>query len=385
MIDRTAEGRPLAAGDALRQAVEGLVGERALTGASVATVRGDDVAVLRIGSADLAGRRPIGDGAIFPLSSVTKPIISALAAGLVEDGVLAVDDPIGRWMPELASPGVLDSAAVTGPVLVGHVLDSTCGWGFPGDLSKPGVAELLDAVGDPRRPHGFPEPDVWVAGLARVPLLRRPGERWLYETPHDLLGVLLARAAGRPLPALLAERLLDPLGMRRTGFAAAAEHRDDVVQAVRWEDGALRVADADDPAVMPRFPSGAGGLVSSLDDLVCFARMLLGGGELDGVRVLTPDSVDVMTSDRLTPAQRSEGGFFLDGQSWGQGGMVDIAPREPWQAPGRYGWVGVSGASLHVRRDRGTAVICLTSRELWTADDSAVLERLWTAAAADLG
>jgi CubicO group peptidase (beta-lactamase class C family) len=314
---------------------------------------------------------------------VTKPIISALAAGLVEDGVLAVDDPIGHWMPELASPSVLGSAAA-GPVLVGHVLDSTCGWGFPGDLSKPGVAELLDAVGDPRRPHEFPEPDTWAAGLARVPLLRQPGERWLYETPHDLLGVLLARAAGRPLPALLAERLLDPLGMRRTGFAAPAEHRDDVVQAVRWEDGALREADADDPAVMPRFPSGAGGLVSSLDDLVRFARMLLGGGELDGVRVLTPASVDAMTTDRLTPAQRSEGGFFLDGQSWGQGGMVDIAPRKPWQAPGRYGWVGVSGTSLHVQRDRGTAVICLTSRELWTADDTAVLERLWTAAASDL-
>jgi CubicO group peptidase (beta-lactamase class C family) len=366
--------------NALRHVLQALVDERALPSAAVATVRGDAVTVVQVGT--------VGDGALFPLTSVTKPIISALAAALVDDGVLAADDPIERWVPELAAPSVLGPTGAVvpavGPVLVGHVLDSTSGWGFPGDLSRPGVTELLEAVGDGRRPHALPDPDTWLARLARVPLMHQPGERWLYETSHDLLGIVLARAAGRPLPTLLAERLLRPLGMERTGFAVAAEDRAEVVEAVRSDDdGALRSADSDDPTATPRFPSGAGGLVSSLDDLVRFARMLLGGGELDGVRVLTPASVEAMTSDRLTPAQRSEGGFFLAGQSWGQGGSIDVAPHQPWQAPGRYGWVGVSGTSLHVRRDRGTAVVCLTSRELWTAEDTAVLERIWTAAAAD--
>lgn len=362
-------------GGAVRRTLDELVAARELPGAAVATIRGGaggEVAVVRAGS--------VGDATRFRLSSVTKPIVSALAAGLIEDGVLAPGDPIDRWLPELAAP-----AGAVRPVLVSHVLDSTCGWGFPGDLSLPGVAELLDALGDPRRPDLLPDPEAWLAALAGVPPLRRPGERWLYETPHDLLGILLARAAGRPLPEVLAERLLAPLGMDRTGFSVPAEHRADVAPAVRFEDGALHAADASDPAVPPRFPSGAGGLVSSLGDLVRFARMLLGDGAVDGARVLEPASVATMTTDRLTPAQRSEGGFFLDGQSWGHGGMVDVDPRAPWQAHGRYGWVGVSGASLHVRRDRGTAVICLTPRELFTAEDTALMQRLWTAAAADLG
>ena len=307
-----------------------------------------------------------------------------MALALVQDGVLALDDPIGRWVPELASPSVMRSARgpvhdvvpAAGPVLVRHLLESTCGWGFPGDLSLPGVEGMLAAVGDGRHRHLLPTPDVWVAALADVPLMFQPGERWLYDTSYDLLGVVLARAGGQPLPTLLHRCLLAPLGMRHTGFAIAPDARPLLVEGVRWESGALRSSDGNDAPARPRFPSGAGGLIGTLDDLVRFARMLLGDGE-----VLTTASVEAMTSDQLTPEQRSEAGFFLAGQSWGYGGSVDVEPLEPWEAAGRYGWIGVTGTSLHVRRDRGTALVVLTGRELVEAADSELLEAIWTAAA----
>jgi CubicO group peptidase (beta-lactamase class C family) len=374
---------------ALEGALGGLVADGSLTGGCVAAVHGHECAVVCAGSADLARRVPLRSDACFRLASVTKPIIAALALALVEDGVLELDDPIGRWMPELASPSVMRSARgpvddvvpAAGPVLVRQVLDSTCGWGFPGDLSLPGVDGMLAAIGDGRNRHLLPEPDAWVAALAQRPLMFQPGERWLYDTSYDLLGVLLARAAGRPLPALLAERLLAPLGMRHTGFSVVPPGPGVVlVEGVRGRTGALRAADQADVTVPPRFPSGAGGLVGTIDDLVRFARMLVDGGSLDGAQVLTTASVDAMTADRLSAAQRSEGGGFLAGQSWGYGGMVDAAPREPWQAPGRFGWVGVTGTSLHVRRDEGTALVVLTSRELFEREDTELLEAIWAAA-----
>ena len=183
----------------------GLVDDGSLTGASAAFVRGDETSIVTLGFADLARRVPLSGDARFRLASLSKPIISALALTLVEDGVLALDDPIGRWVPELASPSVMRSARgpvhdvvpAAGPVLVRHLLDSTCGWGFPGDLSLPGVEGMLAAVGDGRHRHLLPAPEAWLTALADVPLMFQPGERWLYDTSYDLLGVVLARAGGR--------------------------------------------------------------------------------------------------------------------------------------------------------------------------------------------
>jgi CubicO group peptidase (beta-lactamase class C family) len=378
-------------GHSLEQLLGSLVEDGSLTGASAAVICGHESAIVSVGFADLARQVPLPRDARFRLASLSKPIVSALALALIDDGVLALHDPISRWMPELASPSVMrsprgpvdDVVPAAGPVLVRHLLDSTCGWGFPGDLTLPGVDAMLAAVGDGRHRDLLPEPDAWVAALAAAPLMFQPGERWLYDTSYDLLGVLLARAAGRPLPALLAERLLEPLGMRHTGFAVAPEDRALVVESVRWESGELRSSDQSDLSVLPRFPSAAGGLIGTLGDLVRFARMLLDGGSLDGVEVLPTASVEAMTSDRLTAEQRSEAGLYLAGQSWGYGGAVDVAPSEPWQAPGRYGWVGVSGTSLHLRRDRGTALVLLTQREFHTDADGALLEAIWTAAGVD--
>lgn len=359
---------------AVKDVLETLVADGSLTGASAAVVGDGESTIVTVGFADLARRVPLRSDARFRLASVTKPIVSALALAVIEDGLLGLDDPIGRWLPELASPKVMrahDVLPAAGPVLVRHLLDATCGWGFPGELS-PGFERMLAAVGDGRHRHRMPDPDAWVAALAAAPLLFDPGQRWLYDTSYDLLGVLLARAAGRPLPALLAERLLEPLGMRHTAFEA----RGPLVEGVEWRSGALHRSSQDDVSAPPRFPSGAGGLIGTIEDLSRFARMLVEGGGA----VLTTASVEAMTSDQLTEAQRRAAGAYLAGQSWGYGGAVDIAPREPWQALGRYGWIGVSGTSLHVRRDQGTALVVLTARELHDEADMQLLGAIWAAA-----
>ena len=146
-----------------------------------------------------------------------------------------------------------------------------------------------------------------MAPLSRIPLLHQPGEAWLYNTCSDILGVLIARVSGRPLPEFLAERLFEPLGMVDTGFAVPAGKLDRFTSYYRaGGGGGLELVDAPDGqwSSPPAFPSGAGGLVSTADDWHAFARMLLADGSVDGRRLLSPASVRQMTTDQLTAAQR---------------------------------------------------------------------------------
>ena len=166
-------------------------------------------------------------------------------------------------------------------------------------------------------------PDEWLATLAQVPMLRQPGEAWLYNTCSDIQGVLIARISGQPLPELLAERIFEPLGMTDTSFHVPSEKLDRL-PPYRAPD----FAPIDDGlwTEPPIFPSGAGGLVSTLADWHRFGRMLLAGGGL-----LSPRSVRMMTTDHLTPEQRDASTVFLEGAGWGFGGAV--------ATDGRYGWI----------------------------------------------
>ncbi|MET8582383.1 serine hydrolase domain-containing protein [Streptomyces collinus] len=221
-------------------------------------------------------------------------------------------------------------------------------------ITKPIVAAALLAL---------PDLDTWLAVMSRIPLLHQPGAVWLYNTASDLQGALIARASGRTLPDFLAERLLEPLGMRDTGFEVPPEKRDRFTSAYR-PDGAGPLVRTDTPdgafASAPRFASGAGGLVSTADDWLAFARLLLNGGEANGRRLLSPASVSRMTTNHLTAAQRDAGALFLEGQGWGYGGQVDVTPADPWNVPGRYGWVGGSGTTAHLVPPTGTVTILLT-------------------------
>ncbi|NUV40927.1 serine hydrolase [Streptomyces sp. CAI-24] len=359
--------------------------------------RGHRVEVAVAGSATLDGSTPMRRNSVFRLASITKPIVAAAAMTLVEDGVIAPADPVAAWLPELASPLVVrtpqspvaDVVSAVRPITVLDLLTFRAGYGFPSDFSLPAVAPLFAELEQgPPRPQAVPGPDAWMAALSRIPLLHQPGDGWLYNTCSDILGVLVTRAADRPLPAYLAERLFEPLGMTDTGFSVAPGALDRFTGYYRAGEGSSEsgpeLVDAPDGqwSRPPAFPSGAGGLVSTVDDWYAFGRMLLAGGLADdGRRVLSAESVRQMVTDHLTPAQRAESGLFTEGQGWGFGGSVDVEITAPWNVPGRYGWVGGTGTTAHIIPSTGTVAILLTQMELAGPAAPQLMRDFWTYAA----
>jgi CubicO group peptidase (beta-lactamase class C family) len=372
----------------LEQLLRSLVDDGTVPGAVGLVARGDDVEVAAAGSLDLEGTAPMTPDAIFRIASITKPVVAAAAMLLVEEGTLGFDDPVARWLPELAEPVVVrrpdapldDVVPAARPVTVLDVQRSVAGWGFADDFDLPAIQPLLTVLGQGPSSDGVPEPDAWIAELARTPMLHQPGEAWLYNTCSDVLGVLIARASGRPLPEFLAERVLEPLGMHDTGFHVPAGSVPRLTTAYRPDGDRLVPADPPSGAVTrpPAFPSGAGGLVSTAGDWLRFGRMLLAGGE----PLLSRESVRLMTTDHLTARQRAAGELFLQGQGWGFGGSVDIAVRDPWNVPGRYGWVGGTGTSAYVVPSTGSVAVLMTQRALTGPGSTPMLHAFWTYAAA---
>jgi CubicO group peptidase (beta-lactamase class C family) len=324
-----------------------------------------------VGSVDVEGSRPMAEDTLFRLASITKPITAAAVLTLVDDGTLALDDPIGRWLPELADPKVVrtpsspvgDVVPAKRPITVFDVLTGQAGWGFASDFTLPAVQALFPVQGDGREVRSFPPPDVWLARLAEVPLAFQPGEAWLYDTCSTIQGVLAARASGRSLPELLEERIFAPLGMADTGFVVGPDRRDRFTAFYKKTADGLVLADPPDGqwSTMPALPLGNGGLAGTAGDWVAFGRMLLAGGTAhDGGRVLSAEAVRLMTTDHTSAAQREIGALFLEGQGWGMGGAVDVAAVEPWTVPGRYGWVGGTGTTAHVVPATGTVAVLLT-------------------------
>ncbi|PCG86054.1 serine hydrolase [Streptomyces sp. WZ.A104] len=384
----------------LRALLDAHIAEGAMPGAVALVARGERVEVVAAGTAGLAGSAPIRRDSLFRIASTTKPIVAAAAMTLVEDGLIAPADPVAAWLPELSSPLVVrtprspvdDVVSAVRPITLLDLLTFRAGYGFPSDFSLPAVAPLFAELKQgPPQPQAVPAPDAWMTALSRIPLLHQPGDGWLYNTCADILGVLIARVADRPLPAYLAERLFGPLGMTDTGFAVEPAALDRFTSYYRagaagpdGKPGAPELVDGPDGqwSGPPAFPSGAGGLVSTADDWCAFGRMLLAGGLADdGRRVLTAESVRQMLTDHLTPEQRAASGLFTEGQGWGFGGAVDVEITAPWNVLGRYGWVGGTGTTAHVIPATGTVAVLLSQMEMSGPTAPGVMRDFWTYAA----
>jgi CubicO group peptidase (beta-lactamase class C family) len=270
------------------------------------------------------------------------------------------------------------------PITARDLLTFTCGLGMQGAMfmaAEPWPVVTAAAERDlhlfgPAMPAATPDPDTWLARLGELPLLAQPGERWLYQTGSQILGVLAARAEGRPFGEVLRERVLRPLGMGDTAFAAADAAR--LATAYDQRDGQWEVIDAPDGqwSRPPAFPDGGGGLVSSVDDVLAFGRMLLDGGN----GVLGPATVAEMTRDQLTPAQRAAvwpGFSFLDDRGWGYGVSV--------LDDGSYGWDGGFGTSWSNVPAQDLCVVVLTQRLAGAAGPAPVCAGVLEAARAGLG
>ncbi len=313
---------------------------------------------------------PLRRDTIVRIASVSKPIVAAAAMALVEDGVLELDGRVDRWLPELAARRVLrhegadldDTVPARRPITVEDLLSFRLGIGvlpvFPAEYPiQLAYAEAALGGDGPPGSQPAPGPDEWMRRLGALPLIAQPGERWLYHTGADALGVLLARATGGSLGDLLAERIFAPLGMRDTGFHVPATDLDRFCPQLSPADGGgFDVFDPVDGvwSAPPAFESGGGGLVSTVDDMLAFARMLRDGGG----PVLSPCSVSEMTTDRLTAAQRAGAGMFLQGDGWGLGMAVD--------GRGRYGWDGGLGVGWRSDPATDTTSLLLT-QVLWTS------------------
>jgi CubicO group peptidase (beta-lactamase class C family) len=236
-------------------------------------------------------------------------------------------------------------------------------------------------------PSATPAPDEWMRRLGTLPLMYQPGERWMYNTGADVLGVLIARASGQPLETFLRERIFEPLGMKDTAFSVPAAKLDRFATSywTNYRTGATEIYDqarGGQWSQPPSFPSGAGGLVSTADDYLAFGQMMLNRGKLGTVRILSRPSVEVMTTDQLTPAQKALGlvPSYFDSHGWGVCMSINTRRDDVAGSVGRYGWDGGLGTSWYSDPKEEMVTILMTQRA-WTSPNAPnVCRDFWTSA-----
>ena len=353
--------------DRIAKALGAYVEAGALAGAATLTWRGGQVVQSTcVGFRDLEAGLPIERDTIFRIASMSKPITSTAALMLLEEGRFALDDPIARWAPEFAQMRVLRSPdgplgqtdPALRPITFDDLLTHRSGLTYAGFHSGPLARAYDDALGGDI--DSEVAPDDWIRALAALPLIDQPGSAFHYGQSTDLLGLLLARMDDAPLADVLERRIFAPLGMKDTGFVVARDKRDrraamygfdETGRLIRRSAGAGGAFMAERPGDMA-FASGGGGLWSTLDDFLAFARMFVGGGAVEGVRILRPETLATMISNRLTAHQRERAkllGFpTFSAHGFGLGVAVVLDPKRAATTPcrgglGTVGWPGAFG------------------------------------------
>jgi CubicO group peptidase (beta-lactamase class C family) len=348
--------------------------------------RRGEVHVDMIGTLAFKDSNPMRRDTIFRISSMTKPITAVATMILVEECKLRLDDPVDALLPELADRQVLkrldgpleDTEPAKRPITVRDLL--TFRMGFGQMMAPPDAYPILQAASvqqigmGPPSPMTIPAPDEWMHRLGSLPLMHQPGEWWMYNTGSDVLGVLIARASGKPLETFLRERIFEPLGMMDTGFSVPEASLDRLATSYWTEPQSGQLVVYDEPrggqwSHPSAFPSGAGGLVSTIDDYLAFGQMMLSQGKHGNERLLSRLSVELMTTDQLTPEQKAAPSLisgFLDGNGWGFGVSVVTRRDDISAVPGRYGWDGGLGTSWY-SDPREEMVIILMTQCAWAS------------------
>ncbi|HZR76583.1 serine hydrolase domain-containing protein [Bradyrhizobium sp.] len=390
----TADGKALKATfDRLRGVMVGSVERGDLPGLVMLVSHHGEVHADAIGRLAFEGS-PMTRDSLFRITSMTKPVTAAGAMILVEDGKIALDDPVERWLPELANRKVLlrldalihQTVPARRAITLRDLLTFRCGYGiipiFPERLPiQRAYAEAGLAPG-PVFPS-FP-PDELIKRYASLPMVFQPGESWLYNGGSEILSVLIPRIAGTTLSEFLNERIFAPLGMKDTAFYAPKDKHHRFATAY-MQDNAARQLKVFDPPVTgrfsnpPAFENGAAGLVSTADDFNAFAQMLLNGGSAGRTRVLSPESVTLMTTNHIVADEKRESQLFLGStRGWGFGLSVFTGLDGTFAAPGRFGWDGGYGTSWYSDPQAQLTGILLTQRVMDSPKPPAAFSDFWT-------
>ncbi|MFC8369874.1 MULTISPECIES: serine hydrolase domain-containing protein [unclassified Streptomyces] len=351
------------------------VDEGRLPGFLVAVARDGRVAHLTAyGARDVAAGLPVESDTLWRIYSMTKPVTAVAALMLMEEGRLSLDDPVGRHLPAFAQPRVYESGSgdgvrtrpPAGPLLVRHLMTHTAGLTFAFYHSHP-VDALYRAAGL----ESSVAPGADLAGTtevyARLPLQFDPGTQWNYSVASNVLGRIIEVVSGRPLDVFLAERIFRPLGMTDAGFEVTDEQAERLAEMYgESDDGGIEPIAGLPLRGRPRFLSGSGGMVASAHDFHRFMELLRRRGELDGTRLLSPATVDLMTRNHLPggadlrafgsrPAHDVPGN---EGVGFGLGVSVVVDPSRTQapSAPGSYGWSGVATTTFWVDPGRDLTV-----------------------------
>ena len=339
-----------------------------------------------LGLADRERNRPLEKDAIFRIYSMTKPVTSVAFMMLVEQGLVALDDPVAKVIPEWANLGVFAAGTDAGwattpparPMLMIDLLRHTSGltYGFQMQGNIDAAYRKLKVAEDLR----LGTLQEFIDKLARLPLVFSPGESWNYSVSTDVLGYLVEKISGMPFADFLQKNIFQPLGMVDTAFTVPADKKHRLTacyaagvlgsKAVKAGPPPLQ----DDPETSPYltptdFPSGGGGLTSTMADYMRFARMLLNGGELDGARLLSPKTLQLMTANHLPGGKDltqmskslfSEATYAGVGFGLGFGVTVDPAASMVPGSKGDFFWGGAASTFFWVDPVEDLTVVFMT-------------------------
>ena len=352
-----------------------------LAGAATLVWRNGAAQTACYGWRDIERRLPVERDTIFRIASMTKPITSVAALMLVDEGRVALDDPIAHYAPEFSQMRVLRSPngpleetdpaerLITFEDLLTHRAGLTYGDFHRGPISQ----AYRNALGGDIDSNVAP--DDWMTRLSQLPLIHQPGTLMSYGCATDLLGFLIARIEGEPLHAVLERRIFDPLGMKDTSFLVPPDQRDRRAAAYGFDDEEKLIKRTawsgvvveERPAEMT-YESGGQGLWSTVDDYLRFARLFLGDGSVDGVRLLRPETRARMMTNQLTDAQRANSVLlgqkpFAIGRGFGFGVSVVMEPDASdimrRRGVGTVSWPGAFGGSWQADPNDGSVLIFL--------------------------
>jgi CubicO group peptidase (beta-lactamase class C family) len=379
----------------MHDVMAGYVERGEVPGLVLAVSRRGETVIDPIGAADLAGT-PVRSDTIFRISSMTKPITAAATMMCVEECKLRLHEPVDRLLPELADRVVLrnldgpldDTVPASRPITVADLLSFV--WGLGMVIAPPGTYPIQRAMDElqlgqgPPDPQVSPEPDEWIRRLGTLPLIHQPGEGWMYNTGSDVLGVLIARATGQTFGDFLRERIFEPLKMADTGFSVPAASLARL--ATGYADNGVDVYDSVADSKWrqpPAFPSAAGGLVSTIEDYLAFSQVMLRQGKPNGGQLLSRRSVELMTTDQLTPEQKQAAGAFapyFTNHGWGFGMSVVTREDGLGEPVGRFGWNGGLGSVWYVDPREDLVMILMTGCAKFVFNPPNIYRDFWTLA-----